>query len=159
MGIGGIFARKMKPLVVLCGAFAVSAAVLMNFLPPFSGALAARIAMSVMLVFTASGHFVLTRGMVEMLPGFVPFRRQVVYGTGILEVAGAVGLLFPAWRVTTGWLLIALFVMMLPANVYAAVRHLDYQKATFDGPGLRYLWFRIPLQGLFIGWTYFAAIR
>lgn len=149
----------MKPLVVLCGAFAVSAAVSMIFLPHFQAALAARIAMSVMLVFTASGHFALTRGMMEMLPGFVPFRRQVVYGTGILEAAAAVGLLLPAWRGVTGWLLIALFVMMLPANVYAAARHLDYQKATFDGPGLRYLWFRIPLQLVFIAWTYFAAIR
>ena len=149
----------MKPLVVLCGAFAVAAAVLMIFFPPFPAALAARIAMSVMLVFTASGHFVLTRGMTEMLPGFVPFRRAFVYGTGILEIAAAIGLEIPAWRVTTGWLLIALFVVMLPANVYAALRRLDYQKGTFDGPGAGYLWFRIPLQLVFIAWTYFSAVR
>lgn len=29
---------------------------------------------------------------------------------------------------------------------------------TPDGPGARYLWFRVPLQGLFIAWVYFSAV-
>ena len=35
----------------------------------------------------------------------------------------------------------------------------DYQKATVDGNGLNYLWFRIPLQLLFIAWAYISSIK
>jgi uncharacterized membrane protein len=61
--------------------------------------------------------------------------------------------------VLTGWLLILFFILILPANIYAAVRHIDYQKATTEGNGLHYLWFRVPLQLLFIAWAYFFAVK
>jgi hypothetical protein len=48
--------------------------------------------------------------------------------------------------------------LILPANIKEAIDHVDYQNATFEGKGLSYLWFRIPLQLLFIAWTYFSCI-
>ena len=47
------------------------------------------------------------------------------------------------------------FILILPSNIYASVKKINYQKATLDGPGLSYLWFRMPLQVFFIGWVYF----
>lgn len=149
----------MKPLIVLLAAFAVSLTGMMIFRHDPAVAQSGRIAMSVMLLFTAFGHFVWTKGMAAMLPSFVPWRKWIVYGTAMLEIAAAVGLLTTAYRVVAAWWLIALLVLMLPANIYAAMKHLDYQKATFDGSGLSYLWFRIPLQLLFIAWTYLSAIH
>src|SRR5690606_37901243 len=111
--------------------------------------LAGRIAMSAMLVFTAVGHFAFNKGMAMMLPDFFPYKTGIVYMTGLFEVVLAIGLLLPHYRTVTGWTLIVFLLLVLPANIYAAVHQLDYQKATFDGPGLRYLWFRIPLQALF----------
>ncbi|WP_456458296.1 DoxX family protein [Reichenbachiella sp.] len=125
----------------------------------FSFALSGRIGMSAMLLFTAIGHFVFTKGMSMMLPDFVPFRIELVYLTGILEIAAAIGLFIPKFRVVTAWLLVVFFILMLPANIYASIKHIDYQKGTFDGPGLTYLWFRIPLQILFIVWTYLSTIK
>ncbi|MEP3388328.1 MAG: hypothetical protein ABJO02_09090 [Reichenbachiella sp.] len=125
----------------------------------FTFALSGRIAMSAMLLFTAIGHFVFTKGMAMMLPDFVPFRIELVYLTGILEIAAAIGLFIPKFRVVTAWLLVVFFILMLPANIYASIKHIDYQKGTFDGPGLTYLWFRIPLQILFIVWTYLSTIK
>ena len=122
-------------------------------------ALAGVIAMSVMLVFTSIGHFVFTKGMLMMIPRFIPFRKELVYITGIIEIAAAVGLLIPRFRVMTAWLLIVFFILLLPANIYAATRQVDYQKGTLEGPGTTYLWFRVPLQILFILWVYFAAIE
>ena len=122
-------------------------------------ALAGVIAMSVMLVFISIGHFVYTKGMLMMIPGFIPFRKELVYITGIIEVAAAVGLLIPGLRIMTAWFLIVFFILLLPANIYAATRHIDYQKGTLEGPGATYLWFRVPLQILFILWVYFAAIE
>ena len=115
--------------------------------------------MSAMLVFTAVGHFAFTEGMAMMLPPFIPYKTEVVYLTGLIEMAAAVGLIIPRLRSLTAWLLIAFFMLVLPANIYAALQHVDYQNATFDGQGPGYLWFRIPLQLFFIIWVYLSAIR
>ena len=77
----------------------------------------------------------------------------------MIEIAAAIGLFIPSVRIFKAWLLIVFFVFILPANIYAAIKHLDYQKGTFDGSGLTYLWFRVPLQILFIVWVYISFIR
>ena len=115
--------------------------------------------MSVMLLFTATGHFLFPQGMALMIPDFIPFKREVVLLTGLIEIAAAIGLLVPRLQVITAWLLIAFFILVLPANIHAAIQHIDYQTGARTGSGLAYLWFRIPLQVFFILWTYFSAIR
>lgn len=149
----------MKPLFVLLGAFIISLLVTKLFTKTFEYPLSGRIAMAVMLVFTAIGHFAFTKGMTMMLPDFIPFKTEVIYLTGVIEIIAAVGLLIPSFRVWTGWALILFFILLLPGNIKAAIHHIDYQKGTFDGNGPSYLWFRIPLQILFIVWTYLSAIR
>jgi uncharacterized membrane protein len=149
----------MKPLIVLISVFAISLLITKLTLGTTEVALSGRIAMSAMLLFTAVGHFAFTKGMSMMLPDFIPFKTETVYLTGIIEIAAAIGLLIPDIRVMTAWLLIVFFVLILPANIYASFRHIDYQKGTLDGNGLTYLWFRIPLQILFIVWTYLSSIK
>lgn len=149
----------MKPLLVLISVFITSLLVLKLLKRSFQVALSARIAMAAMLVFTAIGHFAFTKGMALMLPDFIPQRELLVYLTGMIEVVAAIGLLIPSLRVLTGWLLIAFFLLILPVNIYAAIKHVDYQNANFNGQGLDYLWFRIPLQIIFILWTYFFCCK
>lgn len=148
----------MKPLIVLLSVFAVSLLTTKFVRGNFEPALSGRIAMSATLVFTAVAHFAFTKGMAMMLPGFIPCKTGIVYLTGVIEMAAAIGLFIPNFRVITAWLLIAFFILILPANIYAAMKHIDYQKGTFDGNGPTYLWFRIPLQILFIVWTYLSSI-
>lgn len=149
----------MKPLFVLLGAFLLTLGATrlvggsLNFL------LAGNVAMAVMLLFTGVAHFALTNGMVLMLPEWLPGRKAWVYFTGVVELAAAVGLLMPALQPLVGWLLIAFLVLVLPGNIYAAMHHINYQKGTTDGPGPRYLWFRIPLQLLFIAWTWYFSVH
>lgn len=149
----------MSPLGVLLGAFLVSLLLIELLTKAVNYPLSGRIAMAVMLVFTAIGHFAFTKGMTMMVPNFVPFKTEVIYLTGVVEIMAAVGLLIPRLRVWTGWALILFFILLLPGNIKAAVDHIDYQKGTFDGAGPAYLWFRIPLQLLFIVWTYLSAIK
>ena len=149
----------MKPLIVLLSAFGISLLATKILHNNFEIALSGRIAMSVMLVFTAIAHFAFAKGMAMMLPGFIPYKTETVYLTGIIEIAAAIGLLIPNFRIITAWLLIVFFLLILPANIYAAIKHIDYQKGTFEGNGVRYLWFRIPLQILFVIWTYLSAIK
>src|SRR5690349_24961314 len=107
----------MKPLIVLLLTFGVSLLITKISLGTFHFALSGRIAMSAMLVFTSIGHFVYTKGMAMMLPAFIPSRTAIIYLTGIIEVAAAIGLFIPGLIVTTGWLLIVFFVLILPANI------------------------------------------
>jgi uncharacterized membrane protein len=149
----------MKPLFVLLGAFIVILIVIKLFTKTFDYPLSGRISMAVMLVFTAIGHFAFTKGMTMMLPDFIPSKTEVIYLTGVIEIIAAVGLLIPSFRVWTGWALILFFIVLLPGNIKAAIDHVDYQTGTQNGNGPNYLWFRIPLQIVFIVWTYLSAIR
>jgi uncharacterized membrane protein len=149
----------MMPLIVLLIAFFLSLLILKWIRHQFLYALAGRIAMSVMLLFTAGGHFAFTEGMAMMIPTFLPFKEEMVYFTGVVEIAAAVGLLVPRLSRLTAWLLIAFFTLILPANIFAVLHHVDYQNATFDGQGPGYLWFRIPLQLFFIIWVYVSAVK
>lgn len=148
----------MKPLAVLLLAFVFSLLIGKAFRGYYDFYLSGRIAMSAMLLFTAVAHFAFTRGMAMMLPDFMPHKTTIVFLTGGIEIAASVGLFIPNFRLIAGWLLIAFFILILPANIYAAFKHVDYQKATFDGNGLSYLWLRIPLQVFLIVWTYLAAV-
>lgn len=148
----------MKPLWILLTAFALSLTGTRLLFNEWDYFLSGNIAMSIMLIFTAIGHFAFTKGMTMMLPDFIPFKVQVVFITGLIEVAAAAGLLILSLREITAGLLIAFFVLILPANIYAALRSVDYQKGTYEGPGAGYLWFRVPLQLFFIGWVMFFSL-
>jgi uncharacterized membrane protein len=145
----------MKPFIILLSVFGISLITLKQIAGVWDYRLAGNIAMSVMLLFTALAHFVYTKGMEMMLPPFVLFKKGAVYVTGVIEIAAAIGLLIRFLQPITTILLIIFFIFILPCNVYAALKKIDYQKATYDGSGILYLWFRIPLQFFFIGWVYF----
>jgi uncharacterized membrane protein len=146
----------MKPLFVLLVSFGLAIFTMKVFTHQVDFPMAGRIAMSVMLLFTAIGHFAFPRGMMMMLPPFISFRLALVYITGIIEIMAAIGLQIPNLRNLTAVLLIIFFILIIPANIYAAAKHIDYQKGGNDGQGLQYLWFRIPLQILFIFWTWMS---
>lgn len=75
-----------------------------------------------MLALTSSAHFLRPRrdALVAMVPERLPRPGLLVTVTGVLEVAGAVGLLVPATRPAAAVCLALLFVAMFPANVRAA---------------------------------------
>lgn len=148
----------MKPLIILLGVFCLTLASTKLFKGNTDFVFAGNLAMSVMLLFTAIGHFLYTKGMSMMMPSFIPFKKEAVYLTGIIEVAAAIGLMIYTYRQTTAILLILFFILILPANIHAAVKKVDYQQGTLQGPGINYLWFRIPLQVFFIAWVWYFGI-
>ncbi|WP_440069421.1 DoxX family protein [Tenacibaculum discolor] len=149
----------MKPLFVLLFVFLISIGIQKLLLKNINYSLSGRIAMCAMLLFTALGHFLFTEGMSKMIPDFIPLKSTVTILTGVLEIVIAIGLLFPNYQKTTGWILIAFLLLMLPANIKASLENLNYQTGTYDGKGLSYLWFRIPLQVFFIAWVYFSSLK
>ena len=148
----------MKPLFILVISFGITLIITKFATGIFDYPLSGRIAMAVMLLFTAFGHFAFPKGMASMLPGVIPFKVPVIYFTGIIEIAAAIGLLIFALQYLASWMLIGFFIVILPANINAAIKKVDYQKGTNTGNGVRYLWFRVPLQLFFIAWVYYFGI-
>jgi uncharacterized membrane protein len=148
----------MKPLIILLLIFTISIVAIKIIKKEHEVTLSARIAMASMLIFTAIGHFTFTKGMSMMIPQFIPFKISLVHLTGIFEIILAFGILVPKFQKTSGWALVIFLILMLPANIYAALNNVDYLKGTFEGNGIMYLWFRIPLQLFFIIWTYISVI-
>ncbi len=68
------------------------------------------------------GHFVASDFFVSITPPWVPYPLEVVWLSGVLELAGAIGLLFPASRRWAGWGLLILTVAVSPANVRMALQ-------------------------------------
>lgn len=149
----------MKPFIVLIALFLIVLGITRILKKRYLFRLPARIAMSGMLLFTSLGHFMFPEGMAMMIPSFIPAREIVVYATGLFEIAAAIGLLIPSMTRWTAWFLIAFFLLVLPANIHAAIHEINFQSGDFDGPGLQYLWFRIPFQILLIGWVYVSSIN
>jgi uncharacterized membrane protein len=149
----------MKPLYVLLLAFFVCLFTILIFSGDYDFTKAGKLAMSVMLVFTALGHFMYPKGMAMMIPDFIPYKNIVVLITGFIEIAAAIGLLIPSIQELTSILLIIFFVLILPANINAAMKNIDYENASKDGPGILYLWFRIPMQLFLIGWVWYFFLH
>lgn len=149
----------MKPLAVLLATFLLALLLCYWIQGAWNYFFAGNIAMAAMLLFTAMAHFVYRHGMEMMIPSMVPGKTAIVYFTGIMEILFAAGLCVPSTRRLAADLLILFFLLILPANVNAAQKSVDYQNATFEGRGVGYLWLRIPLQIFFIFWTaYFGII-
>ena len=149
----------MKPLLVLIIIFVITIFAIRLIENRYDIPSSANIAMSAMLFFSAMGHFIYTKGMTMMIPYFIPLKTIIVYFTGVLEIVLGIGLLFPCLRSYFAWITIFFFILLLPANINAAIKHINYQKGSFNGSGLAYLWFRIPLQIFFILWIYLSSIN
>ncbi len=111
-------------------------------------------ALSMMVLFTASAHFTsMKEDLIKMVPRFFPAPRQIVFATGLLEIAGAVGLLIPLVRTASGICLALLFVAMFPANINAALRRVPLR-----GRPATPLWLRLPMQVLFVALAVWIAL-
>lgn len=112
-------------------------------------------ALAVMFIFTGIAHFTkMKNDLARMVPGIFPRPMLFIYVTGMLEFAGAVGLLFPRLRAAAACSLIVLLIAMFPANVKAARDRLN-----LGGRPATPLWLRIPMQLLFIGLLWWSAMR
>jgi uncharacterized membrane protein len=110
----------------------------------------ARAALATMFLFTAISHFTpMKTDLIAMVPPALPRPDLLVLGTGLAELAGAVGLLIPGTTFWAACCLIALMAAMLPANVSAARRGV-----LLRGRRATSLWLRVPMQVLFMVWAW-----
>ena len=106
------------------------------------------------LTFIAAGllHFVRPRMYEAIMPPWLPAHRELVYASGVAEMAGGAGVL--AGKRLAGWWLLATLVAIFPANVEMAVHAERFKQ--FPPAAL---WARLPLQGVLIAWAWLTAAR
>ena len=106
--------------------------------------------------FLATGvlHFLRPRMYEAIMPGYLPAHRELVYASGVAEMAGGAGVLVQGTRRAAGWWLIATLIAIFPANVNMAV-NADRFRAVPEP----LLWARLPLQGAVVAWVFRVAVR
>ena len=83
-----------------------------------------RIAMSVFFAGGFALHLLATDKLVAITPDWVPYPREVVLITGMIELADAVALLVPRLRRATGIALALYVIAVWPANFKHAFAHI-----------------------------------
>jgi uncharacterized membrane protein len=102
-------------------------------------------------------HFMFTDAQMRIVPPWMPWPRAAVLASGVLELVGAVGLLFGRWRALAAWGLFALTLAVTPANVFMLRHAVDFPQVP--------QWLlvaRLPLQLVLLGliaWVAWAAPR
>jgi uncharacterized membrane protein len=99
------------------------------------------------------GHFVLTPTFVSIVPPHVPFPLEMVYITGVLEIAGALALLYKPLRHFAGLCLIGLTICVTPVHIQMLIEADKYEAL---GPAL--LWARLLFQPVLI-WIIWGSTR
>ena len=142
----------MMVLVVLAGTY-----VLARLLPSRRGrssADAARVAMATAMGVAGASHLANPRPFVQHLPAFVPARERVILGTGLLEMLLGAALAAPTRRRREIALVLAAYLIaVFPANVYVAVAGVRIEGL----PGASHPWIRLPLQAVYVAWTFWAV--
>ncbi len=96
-------------------------------------------------------HFLNADAYIAIMPAYLPWHSQLVALSGVAEIAVGAGVLIPATRVTAAWGIIALLILIFPANLYVAMNGLPY---VGDEPNAVLNWVRLPFQLVLIAWAY-----
>ena len=99
-------------------------------------------------------HFVKPRWYERIMPPYVPRHRELVYASGVAEIAGGLATMHPATRRAGSLWSIATLLAVFPANLHMALK----PSVTRRGPRRPHaLYGAPPVQLLFIAWAYAAG--
>lgn len=145
----------MVPFIVLIASFFLFRVLGSAAFPYFDGwQPCLQAADAAMLLTAASAHYGKRRpDLIAMVPSSLPNPGLIVTVTGLLEIAGAAGLLVPGLSRAASRCLALLLLAMFPANVRAARERLTIGGRPVPGLGVRTL-----LQAVFIAACLLAGL-
>jgi uncharacterized membrane protein len=107
-------------------------------------------------IVAGANHFRSPQPYLNIMPDYLPVHKELVAISGLAEIAGGLGVLFPPTRRAAGWGLILLLLAVYPANIQAAL----YGMEVFGKAVPRWLlWARLPFQFVFLWWVYKACLE
>lgn len=138
---------------LLCGGFFL-------FSSDIDYAIAGRLALSIMFLFSGISHLKYQEGIYLTYPSFLSPADKVrlVFAIGDLQFAFAAGLVFlDVATILIPFILIYL-VLGLFTQVNARLRNISVKRGNYTGRGLSYLFFKVPEQLFILGWAYYFVL-
>ena len=71
-------------------------------------------------------HFRSPQKFVDIVPSYLPFPLFLVYLTGVMEIAGGLGIIYPETREITGRLMVLFLIAIYPANFNMWINDIPY---------------------------------
>ncbi len=108
-----------------------------------------------LFLFTGTMHFIKPDVFIRIMPDYIPFHNAMVFWSGVAEVAGGIGYLFPEMRFFAAWGLIILLLAVFPANIDMFLK--ARKRRGFD----LFTWItllRLPIQPVLIWWVFCYGI-
>jgi uncharacterized membrane protein len=110
-----------------------------------------RALLGVVMVLAGLMHFVNPEPYVMFMPDYLPWHRPLVYISGVIEIALGIAVFITPVRASAGLGLIALFIAVLPANVWMASEGIQPPGMEMSTP---VAWLRVALQPLLMYWAW-----
>ena len=111
-------------------------------------------ALALFFVLAGVNHFLNPGPYLAMMPPWLPFPVAANFVSGAAEIMGGIGVIIPQLRRIAGWGVIALLIVVFPANV---------QVALHGWPGVSIpvwvLWARLPLQIPLVAWVFISCCQ
>ncbi len=114
----------------------------------------ALIALGFSFVAVGVAHFTDADFFVRIMPPYLPWHLEIVYLSGVFEIAGGLGVLLASTRSLARLGLIALLIAVYPANIHMAM---NPEPFIAEGMSVAMLYGRLPVQFLFMAWVWWAA--
>lgn len=110
-------------------------------------------AFALLFIVSGIGHFVRHDLYLRLMPPPLPYPRELVYISGVIEGGLGILLLWPRTQRLAAWGLMATLVAIYPANIYAALSAGTPHEA-MRGVPVWAAWLRLPLQFVLLAWAY-----
>ena len=92
-------------------------------------------------------HFREPQKFVDIVPKYMPFALFLVYLTGVMEIAGGLGIIYPETREIAGRLMVLFLLAIYPANFNMWINDIPYNGTRLTTQGHL---FRLSIQILLI---------
>jgi uncharacterized membrane protein len=92
-------------------------------------------------------HFREPQKFVDIVPKYMPFALFLVYLTGVMEIVGGLGIIYPETREITGRLMVLFLLAIYPANFNMWINDIPYNGTRLTTQGHL---FRLSIQILLI---------
>ena len=106
------------------------------------------------LVYIAAGanHFLSPDFYLPMMPRYLPLHPELVFLSGVAEIAVGLGVLIPQTRVWAAWGTIAVLLAVYPANIHVALNNVPIGDPPEALGAMNYV--RLPFQFVLIAWAW-----
>lgn len=107
------------------------------------------VGMSLLYIIAGINHFIHPVFYLKIMPSYFPIQLELVYISGICEIALGVFVLFQKIRKTACWLIVAMLIAFLPVHIQMVIDNYRTLGLLFWISVLR-----IPLQFVLIRWAW-----